>query len=446
MFGLVRFPANTSFFWSIVRLRTLLSREVPACWSVVPLCFPHSGGLKMERLLTVLMLSVLLLSSAGESARVSNIRLPNSPADGLCAHLIQPYGYPCSEHTAQTKDGYLLGLQRVASNSRYLRRQYGPPVLLLHGLMMAGDAWFLNSPNQSLGFILADHGFDVWAGNVRGTRWSHGHVSLTEKDKDFWDWSWQELALYDLEGMARYIYNITNSKIFIVGHSQGTIMSLAAFTQPHIVSMVEAAALLSPISFLDHISSSFVLRLVKMHIDEVLLVMGIHELNFKSDWGTHMMDMVCDEYANCNDLLTTITGKNCCFNISRIDFYLEYEPEPTSSKNLNHLFQMIREGTFRMYDYGILKNLIRYGRLQPPAFDVSSIPNSLPLWMAYGGNDSLADVTDVQHTLKELKSQPEVLFLEEYGHIDFLLSVRSKEDLYDDMIRFLKSFRKFGSY
>ena len=111
------------------------------------------------------------------------------------------------------------------------------------------------------------------------------------------------MALYDLEGMARYIYNITNSKIFIVGHSQvlnllrticyifiwllvfvflifyvlcfilqGTIMSLAAFTQPHIVSMVEAAALLSPISFLDHISASFVLRLVKMHIDEVCVV------------------------------------------------------------------------------------------------------------------------------------------------------------------------------
>ncbi|XP_071935601.1 triacylglycerol lipase 1-like isoform X4 [Coffea arabica] len=346
----------------------------------------------MERLVTLLLLSVLLLSSAGESARVSKIRLPNSPADGLCAHLIQPYGYPCSEHTAQTNDGYLLGLQRVASNSRYLRRQYCPPVLLLHGLMMAGDAWFLNSPNQSLGFILADHGFDVWAGNVRGTRWSRRHVHLTEKDKDFWDWSWQELALYDLEGMARYIYNITNSKIFIVGHSQGTIMSLAAFTQPHIVSMVEAAALLSPISYLDHIR------------------------------------------------------KNCCFNNSRIDFYLEYEPQPTSSKNLNHLFQMIREGTFRKYDYGIFKNLIRYGRFRPPAFDVSSIPNSLPLWIAYGGNDAFADVTDVHRTLKELKRQPEVLFLEEYGHIDFLPSVRSKEDLYDNMIRFLKSFRKFGSY
>lgn len=47
----------------------------------------------------------------------------------------------------------------------------------------AGDAWFLNSPEQSLGFILADEGFDVWVGNVRGTRWSHGHISLSEENK-----------------------------------------------------------------------------------------------------------------------------------------------------------------------------------------------------------------------------------------------------------------------
>lgn len=47
----------------------------------------------------------------------------------------------------------------------------------------AGDVWFLDSPEQSLGFILADHDFDVWVGNVRGTRWSHGHISLSDKDK-----------------------------------------------------------------------------------------------------------------------------------------------------------------------------------------------------------------------------------------------------------------------
>ncbi|XP_075487540.1 triacylglycerol lipase 1 isoform X1 [Primulina tabacum] len=392
-------------------------------------------------LFTSLLLSAAVTSAEDFSVDLNRRREPSTA--GLCANVIQLLGFPCSEHTAQTKDGYILGLQRVASASG---KKTGPPVLLIHGLFMGGDAWFMDSPNQSLGFILANRGFDVWVGNVRGTHWSYGHVSLLEKDKKFWDWSWQELALYDLGEMIHYVYSITNSKVFVVGHSQGTIMSLAAFTQPDIVKMVEAAALLCPISYLEHVNAPFVLRLVKMHLDEAILDIGIHELNFKSEWGTRIMDMMCDGHLDCDDMLTSITGKNCCFNSSRIDSYLEFEPHPSSSKNLHHLFQMIRKGTFSMYDYGIWKNLMRYNRLKPPVFDLSSIPNSLPIWMGYGGNDALADVADVQHTLKELGSKPNVLYLENYGHLDFLLSTKSKEDVYDSMVAFFSSLGTFSSY
>ncbi|KAL3621108.1 sphingosine N-acyltransferase subunit lip1 [Castilleja foliolosa] len=391
---------------------------------------------------------LFLLSTAVNSTEdftVANNLRRKSPTAGLCNDVIEPSGFHCSEHTTQTKDGYLLGLQRVSSPSDTVR-QRGSPILLIHGLFMAGDAWFMNSPNQSLGFILANRGFDVWVGNVRGTRWSHGHVSLSEKDKKFWDWSWQELALYDLGEMIRYVYSETNSKVIIVGHSQGTIMSLAAFTQPDISEMVEAAALLCPISYLEHITTRFVLRLVKMGIDEVILAMGIHELNFKSILGTRIMDMMCEGHLDCADLLSSITGENCCFNNSRVDFYLENEPHPSSSKNLHHLFQMIRKGTFAMYDYGTWKNLLYYSQTNPPVFDLSLIPSTLPIWMGYGGKDALADVADVHHTLNELPSKPDFLYLENYGHIDFLLSVKSKEDVYDNMVAFFNPLIKSSSY
>lgn len=109
-------------------------------------------------------------------------------------------------------------------------------------------------------------------------------------------------------------------------------------------------------------------------------------------------------------------------------------------------FAVIRKGTFSKYDYGLFKNLQLYGQSKPPVFDLGHIPKSLPLWMAYGGNDDLADVMDVQHTLKELQSKPELLYLENYGHVDFILSVNAKKDLYDHMILFFRSWGKSSSF
>lgn len=339
----------------------------------------------------------------------------------------------------QTRDGFRLGLHRVSSYNGMLRVTRGPPILLLHGLFMGGDSWFLDSANQSLGYILANSGFDVWVGSVRGTRWSDGHVSLSVRDKEFWDWSWEDLASYDLATMLHHVNTITNSKVFFVGHSQGTIISLAAFTEPEIVDMVAGAALLCPISYLSHVSAPLVLAMVGVHLDEVVRALGFHQLNFWSDVGAQFLDSLCDGHVDCSDILSGITGPNCCMNMSRVDFYFDYEPHSSSVKNLNHLFQMIRKGTFSKFDYGKLKNLKKYGHFKPPAFDLSHIPKSLPLWIAYGGNDGLADLIDLQQTLNELQSQPEMLYLENYGHVDFILSSSAKTDVYDHMVRFFSS-------
>ncbi|KAF7071859.1 hypothetical protein CFC21_077093 [Triticum aestivum] len=398
------------------------------------------GGAAAALALTLLLLLRSCVSGATHASSALRHAVPRGDAGGgLCGQLLLPLGYPCTEHTVETDDGFLLSLQHIPHGKNGVPDNTGPPVFLQHGLFQGGDTWFINSAEQSLGYILADNGFDVWIGNVRGTRWSKGHSTFTVHDKLFWDWSWQELAEYDLLAMLSYVYTVRQSKILYVGHSQGTIMGLAAFTLPEITKMISAAALLCPISYLDHVSASFVLRAVGMHLDQMLLTMGFHQLNFRSDMGVQIVDSICDDgHVDCNDLLSSITGENCCFNGSRIDHYLEYEPHPSSTKNLHHLFQMIRKGTFARYDYGLWGNLRRYGKLSPPPFDLSSIPESLPMWMGYGGLDALADVTDVARTVKELRSTPELLYISGYGHIDFVMSVKAKDDVYVDLMQFLR--------
>ena len=67
----------------------------------------------------------------------------------------------------------------------------------------------MNLPSESLAYILADSGFDVWLGNNRGTTYSREHVNYTIHDKEFWDFSFHEMGVYDLPAEIDYILNIT---------------------------------------------------------------------------------------------------------------------------------------------------------------------------------------------------------------------------------------------
>ncbi|XXG50266.1 hypothetical protein AAC387_Pa02g4310 [Persea americana] len=124
-----------------------------------------------------------------------------------------------------TGDGYILGLHKILRGRLQKGNEEGKrqPDLLQHGLVLDGMTWLLNNPDESLGFILADSGFDVWIANTRGTKYSRNQQSLDPKNQAYWAWSWDELVEYELPAIVGFVHTQTGQKMHYVGHSLVTI-------------------------------------------------------------------------------------------------------------------------------------------------------------------------------------------------------------------------------
>lgn len=69
---------------------------------------------------------------------------------------------------------------------------------------------------------MSQRGFDVWIGNARGNTFSRNHTKLDPNKRQFWSFSFHEIAIYDLPAMIDFILIRTNqSQLIYLGHSQG---------------------------------------------------------------------------------------------------------------------------------------------------------------------------------------------------------------------------------
>lgn len=360
--------------------------------------------------------------------------------------LITSKGYPAEEHNITTPDGYILGVHRIPHGKNESSKNNGsrPVFFLQHGLLCSSTNWLTNLETESFAYLLADAGFDVWMGNVRGNTYSRMHKFLKPNDKRFWQFSFDEHSQIDLHVMIDHVIKVTSQhKIRYVGHSQGTMMGFAGFSHNKtLASHIEDFYALAPVATVKNVKGLFewISEFYKP-IEYALNALGTGEFFPNDELLVEVSKYFCDTPLKeiCGNVLFLICGfDRNNLNESRIPVYLTHTPAGTSLQNVVHWSQMVKSGDFQMYNYGSdSKNHDHYGQNTPPFYHLSNL--TVPTTLFTGSKDWLADPKDVAKLIPQikpvLKNHTNIPY---YEHLDFIWGKDAHIDIYHVIIKHAK--------
>jgi len=383
----------------------------------------------------LLVVGSLVLCSAGN---------PENDYDVL--EMIQARGYPVEQHYATTPDGFILSIQRI-TGPRYSHgsKSLKPVALLQHGFLDSSITWVLQEVvNESLGFILADAGYDVWLPNVRGNTYSTNNTHLSPSQNEFWEWSFDEMAKYDLPTIIHYILATSRaSKLSYIGHSQGSLMGFVGFSDLALSSKVNVFVALGPVAWVYNSKSPLFNVLAALKLNSILELLG--PKNFLPDTALmrRLFPALCSVTPSlCENFMGLIMGfDNEDLNATRLPVMTAHMPAGTSIYNLLHWVQMKQQDAFQDYDYGTAGNMEHYNSTTPPQYHPENLNPKLPVAIFYGGEDDLSDVKDVERLMTML---PNVVYghLEpEYAHADFVWGENAKDIIYAPVLALLNKYK-----
>jgi len=371
--------------------------------------------------------------------------------------MIVREGYVAETHTVTTEDCYILEMHRIPRGKNDVPNDNisRPVVFLQHGLLCSSADWVMGSSDNSLGFMLADAGYDVWLGNYRGNTYSRGHCSLDPSRKDFWKFSWDEMGKYDIPAMIdKIMENTSEEKIFYIGHSMGTTgFMVMANDRPEYQDKIHLASFLAPVAFVDHMLSP--IKYLAPYTDSIQWIvdyLGGGEFlpsNFIMDF---LASFVCDSSSlfpieACESVLFLLCGfDEAQLNATMLETITHHTPAGTSTSTVIHYAQGINSKKFAHYDFGVDGNNEKYGQDEPPEFLVEAM--KVPVASYWSQNDWLAQPQDVLRYLTKLPNNfatYEVPF-DLWNHLDYLWGIDAKTILYPEIIKNMEAFTQSLQY
>ncbi|KAG5876081.1 hypothetical protein JTB14_028854 [Gonioctena quinquepunctata] len=388
------------------------------------------------RLVRLLALSTIIASVCGYS---SNATVPE---------MVSEEGYPIEIHYVTTSDGYILCLHRIPHGISGVKND--KVAYLQHGILVSSADWVLSGKHRALAYLLADEGYDVWMGNVRGNYYSRNHTKLNpDKDSAFWQFSWHEIGVIDLPCIIDYILNQTEvDGVYYCGHSQGTtVFYVMASMKSEYNKKIKIQVSLSPIAFMNHLFSPL-LRLFALGNDPVgtfLELVGVDEFLPSNNSLVLLLRGLCSAtYVSkliCLNGLFAIAGFDPNHtNISMVPYIIGHTPAGAATKQLVHYGQEINSGRFCQFDYGPLENWQRYGSLFPPAYDLQKI--SAPVFLIRGKNDWVSSEIDVGRLSNKLPNVVGVYSILDppFNHLDYNYAIDAKTIVGDRVINIFSEF------
>lgn len=420
--------------------------------------------------LAFLLLSLLFAAFASAVQEDQQATAVVDPDAGLnVKQIVQKRGYAIEEHKVVTADRYILTMFRLPKSYDETQRNVSaapnkPAVYLIHGLLDSSYAYVLNFRTQSLAYLLADAGYDVWLGNNRGTTWSRAHLDLNpETDDAFWDFTWEDMGKYDLPAMINYVLNVSKRPtLSYIGHSEGTTQAFVGFSlNQEVAKRVSYFGALAPVAFLGDSTSGAFTLLANTYIDEIVAKLGVKEFLMRNSLIQDIIGKFACAFVDeaCGTFVNLLTGPSANINTTRIHVYITQTPAGTSVKNMGHYAQSIRDDKFRRFDYGckcsqllpialclssICKNKEMYGTFEPPEYDLSQMKYPRTVFIT-GKEDSLATPKDLAKLRARLPAGTIVSELNTgYNHLDYTWAFNANEVIYKDIIAQIKQYEGKG--